>query len=390
MHQAVCAGHICLDIFPKFPPNAGTLGEVFIPGKLVNVGELHFSTGGAVSNTGIAMNKLGTKTVLMSKVGDDEIAGLISGVIRNNFGLEDTLLKVQGEQSSYSIVISLPGTDRIFLHNPGANDTMSAADLDYGTIGQASLFHFGYPSLIKKMFSNGGRELLTLFKKVRSMGVTTSLDMSLPDPNSESGRVDWLGMFEELLPYVDIFVPSFEEALYMIDRKDFNAKKAAAPNGDILKTISIEDIASLGNRILQLGAKIALVKCGEAGLYVKTAEKDKIAGLGKAAPKDPAGWAGKEIFSGIYKVDDVKSTTGAGDTAIAGFLCALMRGHPLDEAVNTACGTAAFCVQTYGAVDGIPSLENVVERIDQGWAKRTVMMPLDGWNYDVQSQLYAR
>ena len=45
--------------------------------------------------------------------------------------------------TSYSVVIAPPGTDRIFLHNPGANNTFRARDLDFAKIARADFFHFG-------------------------------------------------------------------------------------------------------------------------------------------------------------------------------------------------------------------------------------------------------
>ena len=44
------------------------------------------------------------------------------------------------------------------------------------------------------------------------MGVVTSLDFSLPDPESESGKINWPEIMKKLLPFTDIFVPSLEEA----------------------------------------------------------------------------------------------------------------------------------------------------------------------------------
>jgi sugar/nucleoside kinase (ribokinase family) len=62
----VVAGHVCLDLIPRFrPPPAASLADVMAPGKLVNVDEAAVSTGGAVSNTGLALIRLGAKTLLM-------------------------------------------------------------------------------------------------------------------------------------------------------------------------------------------------------------------------------------------------------------------------------------------------------------------------------------
>lgn len=66
------AGHISLDITPVFQ-NSGKqkLSELFQPGKLLKVGKAMMCTGGAVSNTGLGLKRLGADVVLMAKIGDD-------------------------------------------------------------------------------------------------------------------------------------------------------------------------------------------------------------------------------------------------------------------------------------------------------------------------------
>ncbi len=43
-HDAVVAGHICLDIFPQFlVEGKPDLGQLFVPGRLINMGPTTFS-----------------------------------------------------------------------------------------------------------------------------------------------------------------------------------------------------------------------------------------------------------------------------------------------------------------------------------------------------------
>src|SRR5258708_16870009 len=65
--EAVVAGHICLDVIPLLVGGA----VHFTPGHTVGAGPSIFATGGAVSNTGLALHKLGVPTLLIGKVGDD-------------------------------------------------------------------------------------------------------------------------------------------------------------------------------------------------------------------------------------------------------------------------------------------------------------------------------
>ncbi|GAH90741.1 unnamed protein product, partial [marine sediment metagenome] len=51
--EVVIAGHICIDLIPKFPERSESkIEKLFSPGKLINVEEASISTGGPVSNTG--------------------------------------------------------------------------------------------------------------------------------------------------------------------------------------------------------------------------------------------------------------------------------------------------------------------------------------------------
>jgi len=82
----------------------------------------------------------------MGKVGDDILGRAILDFLRRHDPrLADGMIVAAGEPSSYTIVISPPGVDRMFLHCPGANDTFGAADVAYDRLGSARLFHFGYP-----------------------------------------------------------------------------------------------------------------------------------------------------------------------------------------------------------------------------------------------------
>ena len=102
----VVAGHICLDIIPKFGESkVKTLDKILIPGKLVNVFEPAISTGGSVSNTGLALFKLGGGIEFMAKVGDDLFGNAIVDIMRQKTGMESKgMSRVKGEFTSYTIV----------------------------------------------------------------------------------------------------------------------------------------------------------------------------------------------------------------------------------------------------------------------------------------------
>ena len=80
--EAIVAGHICLDIIPAFKSRVALPQDFFVPGDLVKIGPAVVATGGAVSNTGLALHRLGVPTRLMGKVGDDLFGRAIVDIVR--------------------------------------------------------------------------------------------------------------------------------------------------------------------------------------------------------------------------------------------------------------------------------------------------------------------
>ncbi len=385
MPEIVCAGHICLDMTPKFPIQDVSIRDVFVGGKQTEVRGIAMSTGGSVANTGIALNVLGVDTPLIGKIGSDDIGAIIGNILTQSGANKDWLKVSEGETSSYSVVLALPGCDRIFLHDPAVNDTFDENDIDFDIIAQSNIFHFGYPQLMRQMYLNGGVKLQSILRRVKELGVTTSLDTAYPNPAAEVGQQDWRKILENLLPYVDIFLPSIEELLLMIDRPLHDALKAKSD--DILEHFEIDCLPRLAQTLTGMGAKIVVIKCGTLGYYLKTSDAQALAQMGKGAPADYGAWAGQELFSGIYRVDDVKSATGAGDTSVAGFLTSLTRGKTPLESINIACATGALCVTEFGATDAMIPFEQIVAKIENGWEKRPIAYSGSHFTPDPQNSM---
>jgi sugar/nucleoside kinase (ribokinase family) len=380
--EVIVAGHICLDIIPTIRGGQIGLDALFVPGKLVDVGKAVISTGGAVSNTGIALHRLGSNVRLMGKVGNDLFGDAILSILgEHNPALVDGMIVASGENSSYSIVISPPRTDRIFLHSTGANDTYSAADLRDEQLQAARLFHFGYPPLMRSMYRNNGEELALLLKKVKTAGLTVSLDLAKPDPASEAGSADWRAILTKALPYVDVFLPSFEEIVYMLHRDQYEAWMRESDSGDLISFATGDFLSQMAEELLEMGAAIVGLKLGEHGLYVRTtSEEARLSAMGGCSPTEDLreNWLDNEIISSCYQVD-VVGTTGAGDCTIAGFLYSLLKGMKLEHALQTAVGVGAFNVEHADAVSGIRTGSEVWERISKGWAKREMKLVLPNW-----------
>lgn len=368
--KAVVAGHICIDITPVFPGNeVRALSDVLAPGKLIQMEGVTISTGGAVANTGLAMKMMGIDVSLMGKVGKDAFGSLVLDSLKE-YSAQEAMIVAKDSDTSYSVVLAVPGIDRIFLHNPGANNTFSYEDLNFSLIGESSLFHFGYPTLMKAIYRNQGTELVRILKQVKEMGVAVSLDMAAIDPASEAGQEDWNKILTVVLPFVDFFVPSAEELCYMLDRTRYEEWQQRADGRDMTEILSGNDIEALGRKAAELGAGVVLVKCGAAGIYYRTAAADKLVNLCANLGLNLEEWAGQEGFEPSYVPEAVVSGTGAGDTCIAAFLASVLNGYSLERSLRLATAQGACCVAAYDALSGLKKLEELEEMIEHGWEKQ--------------------
>ncbi|MCD7735435.1 MAG: carbohydrate kinase family protein [Lachnospiraceae bacterium] len=368
--KAIVAGHICLDITPVFPGRpVETVSDLLQPGRLIHMKEADVHTGGSVANTGLAMKFFGADVTLMGKVGNDPFGAMIRSIL-NRHGAEEGLLVADGESTSYSVVLAIPGIDRIFLHNPGANDTFSAEDLPAEALEEAALLHFGYPPVMAGMYRENGKELLKLMKRAKEAEAATSLDMAAVDPSSEAGQADWYGILERVLPFVDFFVPSVEELMFMIDRDRFEDLQKRAAGRDLTEILDVEkDVRPLADTCMKMGAKVLVIKCGAPGLYYRTAGESALGQTGKKLNLDAAAWADREGFEKSYVPERILSGTGAGDTSIAAFLTAVLQGETLETSMHLAAAAGACCVSSYDALSGLKSFDEMKDKIACDWPK---------------------
>lgn len=368
--KVIAAGHICLDITPVFPgKSTASLGDILSPGKLVNVGQADVHTGGSVANTGLAMKFFGADVSLMGKIGDDPFGEIVRNILKA-CGAEQGLLVSGQESTSYTVVLAVPGIDRMFLHNPGANHTFCAEDIPQKELEEAALFHFGYPPLMRLMYEDGGAELLKMMKRAKACGAATSLDFAAIEPGSEADGADWGRILENVIPYVDFLVPSVEELCYMLDQDRLSQWQERAKGRDITEILDIEtDVKPLADQCMGLGAKILLIKCGASGIYYQTSSRQTLEKIGEKLELDVSRWADLRGFEKSYVPDRVLSGTGAGDTSIAAFLTAVLAGYSPEMTLHLAAAAGASCVAAYDALSGLKPFAELEQRIRDGWAK---------------------
>ena len=377
--RIISAGTLVMDMIPEFYPEEGT-GERKAAGGTVYLKNIRTALGGSVGNTGVALKYLGSDVTLFSRVGSDEFGVIVEKALKNT-GCSYMVSESPDMHTSMSIVISYPHQDRMILHSRGASQRYGDTDIPEDLLNQNDMFHFGYPTGMTCMFEDSGETLSGIFQKVKQYGLTTSMDTSFPGVHTPAGKANWREILKKTLPYVDIFLPSFEEIYLMLYREEYLENMKTFPEMKMEQIFDIKLVQRIASELIKMGAGAVVIKCGEKGSYLKCADKKRIERFGKAVPEDTGAWDKKEIFTSPCKVNDIVSTNGAGDTFVAGFLNALLRGMAPEETINFASASAAYRISHENGLRDVTDWQDIEQKIILKLEK-TQKENFEGWIYD--------
>ncbi len=383
--EIVAAGHTCLDLIPAFTieGKVDKMTDVLVPGKMINMGKCVVVGGGPVTNAGVSIRRLGVKTELIGKIGDDDFGKEIFRWYEEHEGHFKGIKMVPGESTSYTIAICIPGIDRFYLHHCGANDTFGYDDMDFDIVQRAQLMLFGYPPWMKKLYSNKGAELTKILKKTKELNTTTALDLSIPDVDGYGDKFDWFSIVKNWVPLSDIMVPSAEELFYFLHKEKFLEKKSKLRAKEtVLDHMTVKEISDMGLEVLKMGAAIAMVKCGNRGLYIRTAGKDRLSKLGAAGVSDPENWANRELWFPVYEEEKFVGALGSGDSAIAGFLSAFVKGNTIENCLRYANAAGSMNVTVPDGLSWNKGFEDLTKRIKAGWKTKKLEITETGWKFE--------
>jgi sugar/nucleoside kinase (ribokinase family) len=380
--EIVSAGHTCLDLIPAFTieGKVDKMTDVLVPGKMINMGKCVVVGGGPVTNAGVSIRRLGVKTELIGKVGDDDFGKEVIYWYDKHEGHFKGIHMAKGESTSYTIAICIPGIDRFYLHHCGANDTFGYDDMDFDLVERSKLMLFGYPPWMRKLYENTGAELTKILKKTKELGTTTVLDLSLPDVDSYAGQRNWKAILKDWVPLSDIMVPSAEEIFYFLYKEKFLEKKAKlGPKESVLDHMTVKEISTIGDDLLKMGSAISMVKCGNRGLYIRTAGQDRLKKLGAAQCADLDNWENRELWFPVYQEEKFVGALGSGDSAIAGFLAAFVWGHTIESCLRYANAAGSMNVTVPDGLTWNKGFDDLTRRIKAGWKTKDMKINEAGW-----------
>jgi len=272
---------------------------------------------------------------MVGKVGDDPFGDALVRIIKDKAPkLVDGLILDPSVPTAYKFNI---GYAQYYF--PGANKSFYASDLHRDILREADLFHFGHPALMRSIYRGDGGELVSILQRVRREGLSTSLDLGLPDMGEAAGAVDWSLVFENALPLVDILIADIPQLLFYLQAEG-NQQYSEYGHAEAVEGITSGLLHALSERVLKFGVNILMVNLGEQGFYLRTNGEHAwkrpgrgLSGLGEA-------WFDREIQEPVFVSGD-QDTINDYDRGLAGFLAGLLTDSDPETALKLAAAASA-------------------------------------------------
>ena len=166
-YDVSCIGILVADVIAK------PVDKIPDAGLLERIGSIEPFTGGCAMSAGIDMSKLGIKTAVLGKIGNDEFGAFLKSSLEKYNVNTDGIVVDKNVQTSASVVLSSSSGERSFLHCIGANGTYCYDDVNWDVISDSKIL-FAAGCMLMDSFD--GEPCAKVLKKAREMGKITVLD----------------------------------------------------------------------------------------------------------------------------------------------------------------------------------------------------------------------
>lgn len=301
-YDVICAGMALVDsIIKGFHPE-----PVSASGYRAVSGSLH--PGGEAVNEAIASAKLGMRTAVLCRLGEDEAGEMVIRALRKH-GVDTGRIHRDGMTPVTTMFVRADGTRKSVTND--AHLTGFHPEKEPGQFTDARALILG--SLFRTPFDDS-QIVFSIVREAKKAGQLVVADTKLPN-----FRAPGLQDIREALELIDYITPNEDEAKYFTGRE------------------KPEEMADV---FLRYGVKNVIIKLGSKGCYLKNASGECHL---KAFP--------------IRAAD----ATGAGDHFAAGFVSELLRGAAQEKALRFANACGAICTTEIGAATALRSREQVLQ-----------------------------
>ncbi len=303
--DVACVGILVADVFASPVPRLPGAGELTTTSRFVT------SVGGCAANVAVALRILGRTVAIAGKVGTDMFGDFVVSDLRRH-GIQVDHVRRDAEQStSGTVIFTVEGEDRRYLHCIGANAVFTLRDIDFSLLDDARvLYAGGYLA----MPSFAPDQLAALFQDAKRRGLTTVLDVVMP-----SGATFGVDQIAPALPYTDYFLPNQDEAARLTGLAE--ARQQAAYLSGLNPDCTF------------------VITCGPRGSVARHGDR--------------------MIETPPFRVQTVDES-GAGDAFTAGLITGLLERWDLEQTLTFAAVVGASCTRALGCSAGVFTFDEAV------------------------------
>ena len=307
--EVITMGRVSVDLYPQ---------QIGVP--LAEVKTFAKSLGGSATNVAVAAARLGHRSAVVTKVGNDGFGPYVRTALEG-FGVDVRYVGTDPDLRTPLAFCEIHPPDDfplLFYREPKAPDSnIEAEDLDLGEISSTPLFWITGTGLSEEPSRSTTLEAL----EARSEGITViDLDYRPMLWNSREETERW---YREALKHATVALGNQEEVEVAVGTGDPHEASAA---------------------LLDLGLELTIVKRGPDGVLARTAE-----GVAEAPPIEV----------------DVVNGLGAGD-AFGGALChALLCGWDPERTIRFANAAGAIVASRLACADDMPTEDEVEELLER-------------------------
>lgn len=313
--DVITTGRIGVDLYPTQTGRSLADVETFVK-----------SLGGSPTNVAVAAARLGCRTAVITKVGDDPFGSYLRREL-GRYGVDDRWVGVQSALRTPLVFCELFPPDHfpiLFYREPSAPDMhLKADELDLEAIAAARVFWTTGTGLSAE--PSTGAVLAALEARA---ALKTDGQMTIHD-----------------LDYRASFWDSEQQARETTERALAYATVAVGNREEVHMATGTSEPRAAARALLDAGVTLAIVKLGPEGVYARTRD-------------------GEELELGPHSLDIVNGL-GAGD-AFGGALCAgLVRDWGLERTLRTANAAGALVASRLGCAPEMPTeaeLDALLER----------------------------
>lgn len=311
MKKILCAGIVTCDTMLR------GISHMPAPGDAVGLTGVDVHVGGCAGNFVIDMARLGFPVMLSARIGNDRYGDMVTEILEEYGELIDmrSVVRDREQGTTFSAVCVFENGERSILCNMGSTLRFCREDISQECLRDCDIFFVAGGLLLNDFEKNGEAELL---KHLRAEGKFTAMDTCYDVEEV------WLPKIKDAIPHLDLFMPSYNEAI---------------------RLSGLKDVDQIADFFLNMGAGNVILKMGSKGAYI-------------CCQNQP-----RHYLPAVFN-ENVVDTTGAGDSYCAGFMAGLAMGWDFDKCAMLGNAMGYCCVGSLGPQAGIRPLKEMMPLVE--------------------------